>query len=1095
MTSQLDYQETLQQFVSLSARADLASQDKLEQLLKLGCAYLHMEVGIISKIQDNRYKILVAHSEAPNLRAGMEFKLEATFCAVTFTHENPQSVEHAGHDEFWHKHPAYLNTSLEAYIGIRLMVDRKPWGTINFSRAQPRARRFVPQDFTLLELMAQWVSHHYQQQRAQREQLRYFDLSLDPIADIDYDGHILRVNAAWKAMFAASAEQLSGRPLLDFIDRRDHDLIARSLKMAKEGTSTAQIEARTNQESLRWISWSVIPAHQQDRFVVVGRNVTMIKSIQHQLTQSKDEAEEARDEAVQANATKGRFLANASHEIRTPLNGIIGMTELLLDTNLTPRQRDYAEAIEQSAQSLQVIINDVLDLSKMESQTYQLRPERVRLRELISDVARSLSQAARRKGLELIWLVDPAIPRFIVADPVRLRQILINLTNNAIKFTQRGEVSLRALAPIHDGEQLVLSFEVRDTGPGIKPTQLPHLFEPFFRGSADANGTGLGLSICKQLIELMQGQLHVESVLGEGSTFSFQISAQASSGDDEPKTHTLFATEPRALLIEQDRNTSQELLQFLPTWGVQLQSVRPHPKDIVSMIERARSTLSPFHFIMLDSRMNQAEDLLQWISSDLRFRDMSIAWIEPFDDTNALASELAHIVITRPLQRDRLLAAMFSTLEEFSRPSLQEDSEIILLPSSTTQQERSVLLSVADDKTQGQVARVLSHYNIAVEITDNIEDTRQALRRHAYPLIILDLDQARVSELRTHLDESPLLTIIGLTRDPSAQRLNAEEVIVQPITDQRLHAALAPQLLSQGIINQVQLTRHDGSMVHVLVVEDQLINQRVVEGYLEKTGCKVTIANNGQEALTLTMEQRFDVILMDCQMPVMDGYEATRKIRQREQQHISGYTPIIALTAYAMEEDRLRALNAGMDEVLNKPIQREQLIKTLAKWIYHELDPHASGQHFIQTALLQHTSSPHIEQEQEGKQEQVDAPQAQPQRLDEATLQKLILDCQEISFVEELAADFITQSRQKLQTLASLLEAPTISASELGKLAHASKGSASIFGLSELVEQSRIIDDQCRAQVLSPQELYAYTLALQTCFTAALDALTLRLKL
>lgn len=1086
MISQPDYQETLQRFVSLSADAELASQDKLEQLLKLGCAYLHMEVGIIAKIHDNRYKILVAHSDSPALKAGMEFTLAQTFCAVTFNSEGPQSVEHAGHDEFWHKHPAYINTSLEAYIGIRLMVEGKPWGTINFSRAQPRQRRFVPQDFTLLELMGQWVSHHYQQQRAQREQLRYFDLSLDPIADIDYDGRILRVNAAWRAMFAASSEQLRGMPLLELIDRRDQELLARSLKLARDGTSTAQIEARTNQESLRWISWSVIPTHQQDRFVVMGRNVTMIRSIQHQLTQSKDEAERARDEAMQANATKGRFLANASHEIRTPLNGIIGMTELLLDTNLNPRQRDYAEAIDQSAQSLQVIINDVLDLSKMESQTYQLRPERVRLRELISDVARSLSQAARRKGLELVWLVDPAIPRFIIADPVRLRQILINLTNNAIKFTQRGEVSLRALAPVYEGEELILSFEVRDTGPGIRATQLPHLFEPFFRGSADANGTGLGLSICKQLIELMQGQLHVESVVGEGSTFSFQIRAQSTSGEDEPKTHTLFATEPRALLIEQGYSTSQELQQFLPTWGVQLQSVRPHPKDIVSVIESARSTLTPFHFIMLDSRMNQAEDLLQWISSDPRFRDMSIAWIEPFDDTNAIASELAHIVITRPLQRERLLDAMFSALEEFSRPSLQEDSEIILLPSSATQQERSVLLSSDDAKTQSHIARVLSRYDIAIDTAESIEDTRRALRRHAYPLIILDLDQDNVVTLQASLEESPLLTVVGITSDPSAPRYNADEVIVQPITDQRLHAALAPLLLRQGLTNQLQLTRHDGSMVSVLIVEDQPINQRVVEGYLEKMGCQVTIANNGQEALTITMEQRFDAILMDCQMPVMDGYEATRKIRQREQQLISRYTPIIALTAYAMEEDRQRALNAGMDEVLNKPIQRELLLKTLAKWVFHELDPKASGQNLIPAEVLQRATA--------RDQEPSEAPNTS-QCLDEAALQKLITDCQDLHFVEELAHDFIAQSQQKLQALTGLLAQPTIPCHELGRLAHASKGSASIFGLVALVEQSRLIDDQCREQTLSQEELHAHARALHRSFTEALDALKRRLKL
>lgn len=1067
MTSHPDYQETLQQFVALSARVDLDAQDKLELMLKLGCAYLHMEIGIIANIQDNRYKILVAHSDIPGLNAGMEFVLEQTFCAVTFTHEGPQSVEHAGHDHFWHKHPAYIDTNLEAYIGIRIMVDGKPWGTINFSRAQPRARRFVPQDFILLELMGQWISHHYQQQRAHREQLRYFDLSLDPIADVDSDGKIMRTNAAWRTMFAASVEQLKGQPLLELIDRSDHDIITRALKMASDGTSTTQLEARTNQESLRWMSWSVIPTPQPDRIVVVGRNVTPLKSIQHQLTQSKDEAEAARDEAVQANATKGRFLANASHEIRTPLNGIIGMTELLLDTNLNSRQRDYAEAIEQSAQSLQVIINDVLDLSKMESQTYQLRPERVRLRELISDVARSLSQAARRKGLELIWLVDPAIPRFIIADPVRLRQILINLANNAIKFTPHGEVSLRVLAPVYEDDQLMLSFEVRDTGPGIKPSQLPHLFEPFFRGSADANGTGLGLSICKQLIELMQGQLQVESVEGQGSTFSFQIRAQAWLGEDEPKTQTLFATEPRALLIEQGHNTYQELQQFLPTWGVQLQRVQPHPKDIVAMHEQARSTLSPFHFIMLDSRINKAEELLQWISSDLRFRDLSIAWIEPFDDTNTLASELAHIVITRPLLRDRLLEAIFSALEAFSIPSLQEDSEIILLPSSTTHQERSVLLSIACDKTQSHIARILSHYDIAVDLANNIEATSQALRRHAYPLLILDLDQAHVSTLTADFEESPLLTIIGITNDPSAPRLNAKEVVVHPLTDQRLHATLAPLLLSQGLIDQVQLTRHDGSKIHVLVVEDQLINQRVVEGYLEKMGCQVTIANNGQEALTLTMEQRFDAILMDCQMPVMDGYEATHKLRRREQQRISHYTPVIALTAYVMEEDRQRALNAGMDEVLNKPIQREQLLKTLAKWVYHELDPKASGPQLISPV---HQS-----------------PTTALQHLDDRRWAQLLIDCQDISFVRELVDDFIKQSANNIEVIEAFMSAPQLHSQDLKRLTHTIKGTASIFGLIKLTELSTLTYQRC--QSLPPTELIDLTQELIKTYKASLKAL------
>ncbi|HSZ10016.1 MAG TPA: response regulator [Steroidobacteraceae bacterium] len=664
------------------------------------------------------------------------------------------------------------------------------------------------------------------ERKVAEEQLRFTDARLkrathganDGLWELDVGTREMWVSPRFAEMFGFEQQEFLGvrQTFFDIVHAEDvahlREAIERSIH---EGAAVdVEVRAKTRAGELRW--YRVRGALERD---AAGKPLTVSGS-QRDINQRQQYALallEATETAAAASKAKSQFLANMSHEIRTPMNGVIGMIELLLETPLNPMQLDYAETVRDSASALLTVINDILDYSKVEAGKLDLELLDMDMRDTVEDVARLLAIQAHAKGLEVIALIDPSLPNLVHGDAGRLRQVLLNLGGNAVKFTQKGEVSIECKVVHKDEQGVVVRCEIRDTGIGIPAARVNALFTAFTQVDASTTrrfgGTGLGLSIVKRLVELMGGEVGVSSVEGGGSTFWF--TARLGVALDTPMARPApIALRGQRIIVVDDNTTNRKVLMGqLSLCGMDAVCASS-ADEALSLMRHAAAAGRPFEVALLDHQM-------------------------PGCDGATLGTTIQ--------------------TEEALRGA------------------RLILLTSSGQRGDG---RLFSELGFAGYLLKPV----------------------------THRDLTDCLTMV-LGTQAEGWRMATQPIVTR-------HA-----LRSQRV-REVR---------HILLAEDNLVNQKVACRILEKLGFRVDVAPDGQAAFNAWQSGRYDLILMDCQMPVMDGYETTRRIRDHEagEKHI----PIIALTAHAMKGADNECRAAGMDDYLSKPIDREQLQQAMGRWL------------------------------------------------------------------------------------------------------------------------------------------------------------------
>ncbi len=870
--------------VRMAGTKAYASSDTIEEvisaLLQEVCEALGWDLGEVWMVDPADHRMLAciairsaaARDLSPFIAKSREirFQLGEGLPGRVWASREPAWIVDVTKDPNFPRAPYAEASNLHGAMAIPILVDGEVHSILEFFHHVPMPK--TPGILQVLEAVGDQIAQLIKkkdaeaQLRASEERNRAIIATCgSPILILSAEHRILEWNPEAERVFGYTRQEALGRDYVTLcLPESAWDAVATDIRAVLSGRATKgfenPVQDRDGREHV--LLWNV------DRLVdaqglpigilAIGQDITERKRIEQELFQAKEAAETAA-------RIKADFLATMSHEIRTPMNGVIGMTSLLLDTELTPEQRDYATTVRNSGNALLTIINDILDFSKIEAGKMELEQIPFDLRTVVEEILDLLAEKAHAKGLELAGLVYAQVPTAVEGDPGRLRQVLINLIGNALKFTHQGEVSVYVSLQEEQADQLLVRFDVSDTGTGIPDEAQARLFHAFSQADSSTTrkygGTGLGLAICRRLVEAMGGQIGLMSAPGSGSCFWFTArlkkSAATCVGQSAPQAELVG----KRLLIVDDNATNRTILQhYAVVWGMAHESAAGGP-EALELLRKAAGRGESFDLAILDMQMPEMDGV-----------------------------QLAAAIKAEPVWAGT----------------------------------RLVMLTSLMDRGYAEAAR---QAGVAVHLTKPIH--RDALGRKFCEALRPDRSAG------------------GATASASTETAGPSK----GWTGERGKPPVMPRAAREAIAEQ---------HLRILLAEDNAVNQKVAVRMLEKLGCRVDIAHNGKEAVAALAKQPYDLVFMDCQMPEMDGFEATRVIREREASSVrreaseseTGYAsrttndaagfrrlPIIAMTANVMQGDRERCLEAGMDDYISKPVMPDELSRVLTAWAMPQTRP------------------------------------------------------------------------------------------------------------------------------------------------------------
>ncbi len=791
------YKEGLKLLNEITSNRELSTEQQIEGALGICTEYLGLSTGIISDVQEGEFSIKYIYSSSDRFQKGQKLKLSDTFSELVYSKEEILAVEHISNTTYM-VHPAHETFKIESYIGVPYFVGGKKKGTIAFSCHTPRKDKFDHNEEEFVKLLARWIGFMIQNQEFEHKMMAdkmilqaFVSSAPAAIAMLDKDMRYITASDKWYQDYAIENEYIIGKKYFDIMPESGQDwkvIFQKALQGSMEHNDQDLIE--TEEGEIQWIKWEVRPWF--ERLETVGGLIIFTEDITQQKEQQL-QLKIAKRRAEQASKAKEQFLSTMSHEIRTPLNAIIGMTEVMLMDDLTDDQVKHLNLLKFSGENLLVLINDILDFNKIEAGKLELEVVNFNLKQILEKTKDSMTQLVNKKGLEFNLNIDPELPDYVKGDPVRLGQVINNLVNNAIKFTDKGYINVDAKAIYVGADSCTVDVKVTDSGIGIPEDKLETIFQSFQQANARITrkygGSGLGLSISRKILALMNSSLEVESKVGQGSTFFFRL--ELKMGDpvapgQDPATLTLKIRKDLNILVAEDNEGNRVLIQSLfKRWGIN----HTFAHDGLEAIEKISS--KEYDMVLMDLQMPEMDGYEATINirnrSDQYFKDLPIVALTASVMSNVLekAKEVGmNAYVSKPFDPKYLREVIATHTGFFAKDNQPSESEIIS-QSSIDGNDFPYLKELIGDDPE----------SLREVISTTVQSVKKANKSLQKAVLENNIDKVR-AELHVLRPNLHNLELGNLINDfPSIRELNDESIkLIHELTQKISGALNSPRL-------------------------------------------------------------------------------------------------------------------------------------------------------------------------------------------------------------------------------------------------------------------------------------------------------------